>query len=150
MPTLIHRRVAACAAGENPTTICRMESGWAVLCDTQFLRGYSLLLPDPVFADINDLNKEQRMQFLYDMTIIGDAIREVTGSYRINYQILGNLDPALHAHITPRYLSEPEERRKAPHYLYDKDYRDSIPFDYERDQDLIRQLAAAIQHRSAA
>jgi hypothetical protein len=28
-----------------------MPSGWAVLCEVQFLRGYSLLLPDLVVPD---------------------------------------------------------------------------------------------------
>jgi diadenosine tetraphosphate (Ap4A) HIT family hydrolase len=60
---------------------------------------------------------------------------------------LGNLDPALHAHIIPRYLTEPDERRKAPPLFYDKEYRNSIQFDYERDRELMEKLAAAIQKR---
>jgi hypothetical protein len=48
MPTLIHRRVEAARKGENPTVLCRMESGWAVFGDVQVLNGYCLLLPDPV------------------------------------------------------------------------------------------------------
>jgi diadenosine tetraphosphate (Ap4A) HIT family hydrolase len=149
MPTLIHRRVAAACEGTNPTVICRLPSGWAVLCDSQFLLGYSLLLPDPVVPDLNTLEKAQRMQFLYDMSVIGDALLEVTGAFRINYEILGNLDPALHAHIIPRYMSEPEERRTAPPYLYDQAYRNSIHFDLERDRELMKQLAQAIRRRLA-
>ncbi len=147
MPTLIHRRVTAAQRDGNPTVICRMPSGWAVLSDAQFLRGYSLLLPDPVVADLNEMNKAQRMQYLYDMTIVGDAIMSVTGAYRINYEILGNLEPALHAHIIPRYLDEPEERRKSPAFFYDREYRNSIPFDYERDKELIKELAVAIHQQ---
>jgi diadenosine tetraphosphate (Ap4A) HIT family hydrolase len=147
MPTLIHRRVAAAQTGANPTVICRMPSGWAVLCDSQFLRGYALLLSNPVAPNLNALDKAQRTQFLYDMTIIGDALLEVTGAYLINYEILGNLDPALHAHIIPRYLTEPDERRKAPAFFYDKEYRNSIQFDYERDRELMEKLARAIQSR---
>jgi diadenosine tetraphosphate (Ap4A) HIT family hydrolase len=126
-----------------------MPSGWAVLCDSQFLRGYSLLLPDPVVPDLNALDKNQRMQYLYDMSVIGDALLEVTGAFRINYEILGNLDPALHTHIIPRYMSEPEERRKSPPFFYDKDYRNSILFDPERDRELMGQLGAAILRRLA-
>ncbi len=147
MTTLIHERVAAAQAGNNPTAICRMPSGWAVLCDVQFLRGYSLLLSDPVVPDLNVLDRGHRAQYLLDMTIIGDALLEVTGAFRINYEILGNLDPALHAHIIPRYLSEPEDLRKGPAFLYDKDFRNSIKFDYERDKELMQQLATAIQRR---
>ena len=83
---------------------------------------------------MNILDKVNRVQFLYDMSVIGDALLEVTGAYRIYYEILGNLDPALHAHIIPRYLSEPVERRTAPPLFYDKEYRNSIRFDLARDQ----------------
>jgi diadenosine tetraphosphate (Ap4A) HIT family hydrolase len=147
MSTLIHERVAAAQAGTNPTVICRMPSGWAVLCDVQFLRGYSLLLPDPVVPDLNAFDREQRAQYLLDMTTIGDALLEVTGAFRINYEILGNLDPALHAHIIPRYMTEPEDLRKGPAFFYDKDFRNSIRFDYERDKELMQHIAAAIQRR---
>ena len=147
MPTFIHERVAAAQAGTNPTVICRMPSGWAVLCDVQFLHGYSLLLPDPVVPDLNALDREHRAQFLLDMATIGDALLDVTGAFRINYEILGNLDPALHAHVIPRYMSEPEDLRKGPAFFYDKDFRNSIKFDHERDKEFMRQIAAAIQAR---
>jgi diadenosine tetraphosphate (Ap4A) HIT family hydrolase len=127
-----------------------MPSGWAVLCDVQFLRGYTILLADPVVPDLNALEHEQRAQFLLDMTTIGDALLEVTGAFRINYEILGNLDPALHAQIIPRYMSEPEELRKGPAFFYDKDFRNSIKFDHERDKELMQQLAAAIRARQLA
>jgi diadenosine tetraphosphate (Ap4A) HIT family hydrolase len=137
MPTLVHQRVEAARAGTNPTVICRMPSGWAVLCDVQFLRGYSLLLPD----------KQKRAEYLLDMTILGDALLEVTGAYRINYAVLGNLDPALHAHAIPRYMTEPEEMRQGPPFLYDREYRNSVKFDYERDKELIQQIAAAVRRQ---
>ena len=144
MSTLIHQRVEAARTGVNPTVICQMPSGWAVLCDVQFLRGYSLLLPDPVAPDLNALDRDHRAQYLLDMATMGDALLEVTGAFRINYEILGNLDPALHAHIIPRYMTEPEELRIGPAFFYDKDFRNSIKFDYERDKELMRQIAAAI------
>ncbi len=147
MSTLIHQRVEAAQAGANPTVICRMPSGWAVLCDFQYLRGYSILLPDPVVADLNALDRPARARYLLDMTILGDALLSVTDAYRINYAILGNLDPALHAHVIPRYMHEPEEWRQGPPFSYPKAYRDSIKFDHERDRDLMQQIAAAVQRR---
>ncbi len=137
MTTLIHQRVEAARAGTNPTVICRMPSGWAVLGDVQFLRGYALLLPDPVVSDLNALDEGQRSRFLLDMTILGDALLEVTGAYRINYEILGNAEPALHVHVFPRYMSESEELRQGPAWRYDREYRLSIRFDAERDQELM-------------
>ena len=38
--TAIHRRVAACRAGTDPTFIARLGSGWVVFGDPQVLRGY--------------------------------------------------------------------------------------------------------------
>jgi diadenosine tetraphosphate (Ap4A) HIT family hydrolase len=146
MPTLIHRRVEAARAGTNPTVICRMPSGWAVLGDSQFLRGYSLLLADPVVPDLNALGSEERTRYLADMTILGDALLEVTGAYRINYEILGNLDPALHAHVFPRYTTEPESMRKGPAFLYG-DLCRSVPFDPDRDKGLLTAIADSVRQR---
>jgi hypothetical protein len=63
MPTLVHRRVAAAHRGESPTVICRVRSGWIVLGDNQILRGYSLLLADPIVGDLNALPADGRAQF---------------------------------------------------------------------------------------
>ena len=81
------------------------------------------------------------------MTLVGDALLEVTGAFRINYAVLGNTDPALHAHIVPRYMTEPEQYRKGPPWSYPREVFDGKPFDFERDKELAQQLAAAIQKR---
>lgn len=143
MSTLIHRRVEAARQGSNPTVICRVTSGWVVLGDVQFLPGYSLLLPDPVVPDLNALTMEKRIIFLQDMTVLGDALLEVTGAVRINYEILGNSEAALHAHVFPRYASEPAEKRQKPVWFYD--WKNAPLFDQKRDQELINKIAAAIK-----
>jgi len=148
MPNLLDQRVAEAQNGENPTVLYRMPSGWAVIGDQQFIPGYCLLLADPVVSDLNALNGEQRTQFLEDMTIIGDALLEVTDSYRINYEILGNTQPALHAHIFPRYLNEPEGPRSVPVWVgYTRVENLSRPLDLERDQAIMEKITAAIQRR---
>ena len=142
MSTLIHRRVETARQGTNPTVICRVKSGWVVLGDVQFLPGYSLLLPDPVVSDLNALTMIQRLNFLQDMTILGDALLAVTGASRINYEILGNSEAALHSHVFPRYATEPEEKRQKPVWFYD--WRSAIAFNAERDQPLMQEIAEAI------
>ena len=147
--TLIHQRVELARQGENPTVICHMRSGWVVLGDSQFIRGYTLLLADPVVPSLNDLTAETRRVFLEDMALVGDALLRCTDAWRINYEILGNLDPALHAHIFPRYMSEPEEKRKNPVWHYDKALRLSVPFELKRDQSLMEALRLEIEKLSA-
>ena len=145
MKTLIHERVEQARDGKNPAVICKMPSGWAVLGDSQFLKGYCLLLPDPVVPDLNALDLDGRKQFLQDMTIIGDALLEVTGAYRINYDILGNLEPALHAHVIPRYTEEPEEKRTKPAFFYDWDAAPKL--DPQTHGGLIESIKKAIEKR---
>lgn len=116
---LIADRIALARSGNNPWVISKLPSGWAVMGDVQFLPGYCLLLADPVVPGLNDLSPMLRPQFLQDMARIGDALLNSTDAYRINYEILGNSEPELHAHIFPRYMRETEERRRMPAWFYD-------------------------------
>ena len=145
MTTLIHERVQLAREGKNPTVLAHMESGWAVFGDTQILNGYCLLLPDPVVSSLNELSIPEREKFLRDMSIIGDALLEVTGAARINYEILGNTEKALHAHIVPRFEAEPEELRKGPVWFYD--WSKAPKFDPQKHKLLMEKIAAAIQKR---
>lgn len=120
MPTLIHERVESAIAGKNPYVIGRVSSGWVVIGDVQFLKGYCLLLADPVVSSLNDLSAKQREVFLLEMSVVGDAILSVTDAYRINYEILGNSEAALHAHIFPRFEWEPDAYRTRPVWFYDR------------------------------
>jgi diadenosine tetraphosphate (Ap4A) HIT family hydrolase len=117
--TAIHQQVEAARRGELTRVIKKMKSGWAVLGDPQITRGYCLLLPDPVVPHLNALIDDEREQFLRDMTLLGDVVLAVTGADRINYEILGNVEPALHAHVIPRHASEAPDLRKTPVWLHD-------------------------------
>lgn len=119
MSTAIHRRVAACRAGADPTAIARLPSGWVVMGDPQVLAGYCLLLPDPVVPHLNALSPDLQVAFLADMARLGQTVLELTGALRINYALFGNLEPALHAHVFPRCAGEPEPLRAANPWGYD-------------------------------
>jgi len=119
LETAIHRRVNEARAGRDNTVLGRCASGWAVFGHQQFVRGYLLLLPDPVVPDLNALTAECRAQFLLDMSRLGDALMRAAAPLRVNYAIFGNLEPALHAHVIPRYLNEPENLRTQHPWAYD-------------------------------
>src|SRR5205814_5470845 len=103
LANLITERVELARRGQNPYVICRMKSGWLVIGDVQPLPGYCVLLADPVVESINTLDQAQRAQYSLDVIQAGDAVLAVTEAYRINYETLGNNEPALHTHIIPRY-----------------------------------------------
>jgi diadenosine tetraphosphate (Ap4A) HIT family hydrolase len=117
--TAIHRRVEAARAARDDSVLARCASGWAVFGRQQVTQGYLLLLPDPVVPDLNALGVEQRARFLLDMSLLGDALMRTLKPLRINYAIYGNLEPALHAHIIPRYTHEPEALRTQQPWAYD-------------------------------
>ena len=136
--TAIHAQVSAARAGTNPRVVARLSSGWAVFGERQFVRGYALLLPDPVVPNLNALGARERIVFLSDMSRLGDALLKVTGAARINYAMFGNQDPALHAHVIPRYLDEPAELRGAQPWAYD--WSAARCFDRTTDQLLADEL----------
>ena len=132
-------------SGVHPGLICKMDSGWLVLADMQYLRGYCILMADPVVSSINDLNIEKRAKFLQDMVIAGDALMKVTGAYRINYAIMGNSDPYLHAHIVPRYNDEPEEYLHDQPWAYPDEVVSGSRLDAIESTDLRRDLRNQIE-----
>jgi diadenosine tetraphosphate (Ap4A) HIT family hydrolase len=145
MTTLIHERVEAARAGTNPTVIGRAASGWMVLGDSQLPLGYALLLPDPVVESINHLARDGRASFMADMLALGDALLEVTGAYRINYEILGNTEQALHAHVFARHRHEPPEQLGGPVWMkYSSAARSAAPFDPATHGNLLAALRASL------
>lgn len=143
--TAIHRMVAAARLGDDPRVIARMSSGWAVMGERQVVDGYSLLLPDPVVPHLNSLDATTRVAFLDDMARLGDAVLAVTAASRINYEILGNLEPALHAHVIPRRADEPEALRARPIWFFDWDA--ARRFDPDVDAEVRDAIQAALAPR---
>jgi diadenosine tetraphosphate (Ap4A) HIT family hydrolase len=80
------------------------------------------------------------------MSIIGDAITEICKPIRINYDILGNSDEFLHAHVFPRYEWE-DEKRKMPVWLYPKENWsvEKYQFSEEKFGELKMQLSMKLQ-----
>ena len=142
--TLIHKAVAAARAGTNPDVIARVRSGWVVVGHVQVVHGYCLLLPDPVVPDLNALTGDGRAEFLLDMVAVGDVLLDLTKARRINYEILGNLEPALHAHVFPRYATEPEALRNGPVWHYD--WSQAQPFEAKAKVEFAAKVKSAL-HR---
>ncbi|MDR7543663.1 MAG: hypothetical protein QN120_05370 [Armatimonadota bacterium] len=120
----LHKEVIGEPAGdaisqdERRRLICRMPSGWAVLHDWQYLPGCSLLVPEPAVRDFHTLSLDQRLVFLRDMALLGEAVLAVTGAATINYSIL-DVAQRLQACVCPRYDWEPRDRRWGPFDCYD-------------------------------
>ncbi len=123
----ISNRVRRILAGDDPELLAETPSGYAILGKHQPvpITGCCMLLPrmgddGSVPASPNDLPYEQRGAFFSDLVLLGDAIMRVTGSQRINYLVLCNQVPELHAHCVPRFETEdPALRKQGPFEAYD-------------------------------
>lgn len=117
-------RVGAALAGANPTVLARLDGGFAVIGDVQWLPGYSVLITDTPGVDrLTDLPRHERAAFLHSMDVLAEAVELACARLdedflRVNIEILGNTDAFLHAHIWPRYRWEPPELRSKPVWLH--------------------------------
>jgi len=127
-------RIGSAHRGENPLVMARMRSGFAVIGDTQHLPGYSLLLTDDPSVDhLTDLDWQRRENFLFDLSLLGEAVeraRRPHGLRRINYEILGNSSPFLHGHVHARYEWEPPDKIGEPVWRYPKGVRNDAAHAY--------------------
>ncbi|MGW1227062.1 diadenosine tetraphosphate hydrolase [Streptomyces sp. NPDC001478] len=120
-------RIGSALRGDNPTVLRRLNAGFAVIGDVQFLPGYSVLLvDDPSVEKLSDLPRHQRLAFLSDMDRLGEAVERVSqrtdaAFRRVNLEILGNTDSFLHAHVWPRFAWEPAELVRGPVWLHPRD-----------------------------
>lgn len=105
----------------------RLDAGFAVIGDVQFLPGYCVLLvDDPAVERLSDLPRAERLSFLADMDRLGEAVeracRRLDPAFRrVSLEILGNTDGFLHAHVWPRYQWEPADLVRMPVWLYPHD-----------------------------
>jgi|FLYM01.1.fsa_nt_gi diadenosine tetraphosphate (Ap4A) HIT family hydrolase len=143
----IKEHVELAQKNQNPLSIFKLKSGWVIAGPTQPLQGYCMMIADPIVKSLNDLPPHQRAQYALDTALVGDALIKVMKALRVNYEIWGNVDPTLHTHITPRYLSEPDLLRKGqPRVSYDWDR--SRPFDLKLDQEWVIKVREYLKEHS--
>lgn len=137
-------RIRAAQEGRNPTVLAKLPESFAVIGDTQHLPGYCVLLvDDPDIDRLTDLPRERRLAFLESMDRLGEAVelacREMDPQFRrLNYEILGNTDAYLHAHIFARYDWEPSALVGGPVWRYDRSVRHDSGFALGPEHDGLR------------
>ncbi len=73
--------------------------------------GYCIFISRRHVLELHELSPEVREAFIHDVARISRAVQEVRGAAKMNMQFLGNGVPHLHAHIFPRYLTDPDFSR---------------------------------------
>ena len=107
MTCLACERIAEIAIGRNRHFIAELDTGYVVLGDFQFFRGYTLLLCKDHVAELHDLRPAVKERFLVEMSHVAEAVYCCFSPRKLNYECLGNGVPHLHWHIFPRYEDDP-------------------------------------------
>lgn len=117
---LICDRISQIEAGTNPYFVAELETGYVVVGDFQFFRGYTLFLYKQHVGELHDLEVSTKLLFLKEMSEVAEAVYRGFQPRKLNYELLGNSEPHLHWHFFPRYDSDPT---RGPVWQVDKAIR---------------------------
>ena len=99
---LICQRIELIKDGENPYFVRELETGYLVIGDHQYFAGYSLFLAKEHVTELHYLEKETRIRFLEEMSLVQEAVAKAFAAEKMNIELLGNGDAHLHSHLFPR------------------------------------------------
>lgn len=77
------------------------------LYDDARFPGRCLLAHSRHYNHLTQMPPEVAMDFMSDMQEAGEILLKALGCERINYAILGNAENHVHAHLIPRYGTDP-------------------------------------------
>lgn len=98
-------------SNEEGFRVADLEMSRLRLAANQYVKGYCVLLCRRHVREPYQLSKQERRLFFEDMMRAGEALERVFSPLKMNFQILGNAVPHLHAHILPRYYGDPAPHR---------------------------------------
>lgn len=139
-------RIADIQSAKHPGFIAELPTGYAVLGDSQFFRGYTLFLCKTPAPDLEDLPRELRFQFLREMALVSEAVSNVLKPHKMNVESLGNMVPHLHFHLFPRFLEEAEPMKPVWLVMPQGEVAAKYALDAAREATLIQEIRARIAH----
>lgn len=108
---LICDRIGLIKANNNPFFVEELSTGFIVMGDHQFFKGYTLFLCKEHQQELHDLEPEFRQTYLWEMSIVAEAVFKAFRPKKLNYELLGNTDHHMHWHIFPRHENDPLPNR---------------------------------------
>ena len=131
--------------GDNPHFVAELDSGYAVLGDSQMYRGYTLFIAKRCVPELHELPTGERSRFLQDMALVAEAVFRAFSPRKLNYELLGNSVTHLHWHLFPRHADDPNPQWPVwsnPAFIDEPRDRPAIP--REQLDDLRPRLRAAL------
>jgi len=139
---LVCQRIEAIQKGTNKHFICELETSYVVLGDSQYYKGYTLLLSKTHCTELHQLDVQTRNTFLQEMAHVAQAIHQIFKPVKLNYELLGNKYPHLHWHLFPRYADDPNPTK--PIWVNTDEKRNQTFLSDEEREAMIQQLREEI------
>lgn len=98
--------IARLSSGSMPGMVAELNRSWVVLGDSQFYRGYCLILAKRHAREMHLMPREEAHELLDEILAVGAAIEKVARPVKLNWECLGNQEPHVHWHIFPRYADD--------------------------------------------
>lgn len=121
---LICNRILMVNEGTNKYFVKELETGYVVIGDNQLFKGYTLFLCKVHKTELSMLDREFKIKFLEEMSVVAEAVQNATSAEKMNYEMLGNGDAHMHWHLFPRRendLGEYGVNGKGPVWWYPKE-----------------------------
>ena len=99
---LICERIELIKQGKNPHFVKELETGYVVIGDGQYFKGYTLFLAKEHVTELHQMEYETKIKFLEEMSIVQEAVAKVFQAEKMNIELLGNGDAHVHWHLFPR------------------------------------------------
>ncbi len=103
---LICDRIEMIKRGSNPYFVKELETGYVVTGDFQRFKGYTLFLCKQHKTELFQLERDVKLKFLEEMSIVAEAAYKAFGADKMNCELLGNGDAHLHWHLFPRHRGD--------------------------------------------
>ena len=99
---LIWERIELIKQGKNPHFVKELETGYVVIGDGQYFKGYTLFLAKEHVTELHQMEYETKIKFLEEMSIVQEAVAKAFQAEKMNIELLGNGDAHVHWHLFPR------------------------------------------------
>ena len=99
---LICERIELIKQGKNPHFVKELETGYVVIGDGQYFKGYTLFLAKEHVTELHQMEYETKIKFLEEMSIVQEAVAKAFRAEKMNIELLGNGDAHVHWHLFPR------------------------------------------------
>lgn len=93
---LICDRIEMIKNGTNPYFVKELQTGYVVIGDHQYFKGYTLFLYKQHKTELFQLDMAERTLFLKEMSIVAQAASKAFGAQKMNYELLGMGDSHMH------------------------------------------------------